>query len=432
MTGNKTGIEAINGTDIIIGGNVNSNGTGLNAGNYDNVSGENSITVEGNVSVITKDSYDADYDYQGIGAWNNSTITVNGDVTIEDDAGKFPWAIWSNGAQVSVGNVTSDAGGIKAGADEGNTALIEVKGDLTTGDGCISVQLWGNNATITVENDVQSDGTLFFDFKHSTGSDNELAIGGSIQNEDSQLKLRVGTDEDGNATNLPEIVVGEIDDIDNVEVIGGTNLPVSEETKKQVIENIKYIVSSNPDSLDGKGSFQITKLDGSALNRDKAGIYDVAATYETITIHVDVQSGYEVASLTAGKSPVVKNADGSYSVTVQPGGGINIEALIRAIETNSIPDREDRSSIASASIRSCWKQDNDGNWSYRDSYGRLIRSQWKLLEWNGRSDWYYFDQDGIMKTGWFQDTDGSWYFLNDGSFSNLPKGSFIENMSMSS
>jgi hypothetical protein len=34
------------------------------------------------------------------------------------------------------------------------------------------------------------------------------------------------------------------------------------------------------------------------------------------------------------------------------------------------------------------------------------------------SDWYYFDKtagsnEGAMKTGWFQDSDGKWYYLDD-------------------
>ena len=35
-----------------------------------------------------------------------------------------------------------------------------------------------------------------------------------------------------------------------------------------------------------------------------------------------------------------------------------------------------------------------------------------LLEWNGQKNWYYFGSDTFMKTGWFQDDTGNWYYLN--------------------
>jgi glucan-binding YG repeat protein len=35
---------------------------------------------------------------------------------------------------------------------------------------------------------------------------------------------------------------------------------------------------------------------------------------------------------------------------------------------------------------------------------------WKYLPWNGVSNWYYFDGDCKMTTGW-QNIDGYWYYL---------------------
>jgi glucan-binding YG repeat protein len=28
-------------------------------------------------------------------------------------------------------------------------------------------------------------------------------------------------------------------------------------------------------------------------------------------------------------------------------------------------------------------------------------------------DWFYFDGSGNMRSGWYKDTDGNWYFLNN-------------------
>ena len=433
--GGNSAIDATNGADVTVGGNVSSGGSGIYSGVYDpstfkydpDKDIKNKILVNGNVTVTTEEGH---YDYMGVGTWNNSDITIVGTLTVKDDAGKKPWAIWSEDSQVTVGDVDSDAGGVQAGGNNGKTAGIHVKGDLEAGDGYYTIQLWGSDvSTVLVGNDVKikNDGDVFIDVSRSSNEQSEIAVGGAIKNKNSELTLKIATDSDGNASYLPEIVVGEIENVEQLTVVDEDSEEVSEETAKQVLENIKYIVSSNPDSMEGKGSFQITKLDGSALSRDKSNTYDVAETYETITVHVDVQSGYEVASLTAGKSPVVKNADGSYSITIQPGGGINIEALIKAIEKEVNPDdkpekepeptvpektygKHDSHSVHSLAL--VWKQGSDGRWTYNGSGGRKVRSQWMLLEWNGQKNWYYFGSDTFMKTGWFQDHTGNWYYLN--------------------
>ena len=56
-----------------------------------------------------------------------------------------------------------------------------------------------------------------------------------------------------------------------------------------------------------------------------------------------------------------------------------------------------------------WKKDNQGWWY---SEGKSWATGWKQLD----SKWYYFGQDGYMKTGWLKDKDNKWYYLkNDGS-----------------
>lgn len=454
VDGSRSGIDATNGADVKVGGNVSSGGTGVYAAVFDDIKDKdikNNILIGGDVNVTTKDGH---YDYMGVGAYNNSTINIVGTVTVKDDAGKDPWAIWSQDSQVSAGAVDSDAGGIQAGGIDGKADGIRVAGDLEAGDGYYTIQLWGSDATtVLVGNDVKSknNGDVLIDVSKSSNENSEIAIGGTIKNTDSDLTLKVDVDSDGNAIRLPEIVVGEIENIDQLTVVNKAWDELSEEASKQVLDSIKYIVSSNPDSMEGKGSFQITRLDGSALSRDKSGTYDVAGTHETITVHVDVQTGYEVASLTAGNSTVVKNADGSYSITVQPGGGVNIEALIRAIENNIIPDSSHDDSDSGSYEFSVWNPEADNRWTYTGKNGEKIRNSWMLLNWNGQKSWYFFGSDSFMKTGWHQDTnghwyylnpvldgsqgamrtgwqniDGIWYFLNDGSYPQLPEGCLVE------
>ena len=54
-----------------------------------------------------------------------------------------------------------------------------------------------------------------------------------------------------------------------------------------------------------------------------------------------------------------------------------------------------------------WKQEN-GTWKYYDGADNLLKSWVKIGD-----VWYYLDPiTGVMKTSWFMDTNGKWYFLS--------------------
>lgn len=51
-----------------------------------------------------------------------------------------------------------------------------------------------------------------------------------------------------------------------------------------------------------------------------------------------------------------------------------------------------------------WIKDN-GNWYYLDNNG-VMKTGWQQID----GYWYYLDQTGVMQTGWFKDNE-KWYFL---------------------
>jgi hypothetical protein len=54
-----------------------------------------------------------------------------------------------------------------------------------------------------------------------------------------------------------------------------------------------------------------------------------------------------------------------------------------------------------------WHKNSDGIWT-------LMINEQAATGWNKvDGKWYYLNQNGIMKTGWFKDIDGKWYFLKD-------------------
>lgn len=52
-----------------------------------------------------------------------------------------------------------------------------------------------------------------------------------------------------------------------------------------------------------------------------------------------------------------------------------------------------------------WVQNYDGSWSYTEGYNYAIG--WRQI--NGT--WYYFDSNGLMRTGWIYDA-GNWYYAD--------------------
>lgn len=56
-----------------------------------------------------------------------------------------------------------------------------------------------------------------------------------------------------------------------------------------------------------------------------------------------------------------------------------------------------------------WIQLN-GDWYYLDTSGAMVTG-WKMIG----SKWYYLDYNGKMRTGWFQDSNGKFYYLYESS-----------------
>lgn len=67
-----------------------------------------------------------------------------------------------------------------------------------------------------------------------------------------------------------------------------------------------------------------------------------------------------------------------------------------------------------------WEMGENGNWRYYSSGSNYYSNEWKYLEYNSMSHWYYFGSDGHVYTGWLVDNIGKWYYLNP--VSNGTKG----------
>ena len=72
-----------------------------------------------------------------------------------------------------------------------------------------------------------------------------------------------------------------------------------------------------------------------------------------------------------------------------------------------------------------WVQDTKG-WWYKNPDGTWPAGKWLYISYNGKKDWYYFNTQGYMTTGW-QLINNKWYYLYENTQNSLVKGSLAVN-----
>ncbi|MBO5572834.1 MAG: hypothetical protein J5947_01155, partial [Clostridium sp.] len=263
------------------------------------------VTVEGNVTTTGKGT-DAVYNEE------SGEVTINGDVKSSD---RFAIGAWSESKTTVNGNVTGEGTGVFSDY----TANVEIKGDLTADKDGVVVQLWDwkNHSDVKKDNkgSIVVDGTI----RSGSGSDAIVVKDGNANTAHSkETILEV----------LPDIVVYEIQTTGGGST-GGYNEDKNptktqseiDDIKKAVAKQINYIIRTEKNdnaSMDLQGT---RKISG----------YDTARMDESIVVRVNTASGYEVSGVSGGKAIAVKNADGSWTLTVPDGGGVDINVALQQI-----------------------------------------------------------------------------------------------------
>lgn len=70
-----------------------------------------------------------------------------------------------------------------------------------------------------------------------------------------------------------------------------------------------------------------------------------------------------------------------------------------------------------------WRQEESGKWYFEAADGARYVGRWAAVYnpyanpalGQSRFDWFRFDADGYMVTGWFRDENGDYYYLNETS-----------------
>ena len=160
-----------------------------------------------------------------------------------------------------------------------------------------------------------------------------------------------------------------------------------------------------------------TKDDGALVmdlktnNSGKTWTFTVMAedgtTTEDYTITVTVKSSSSGGSSGGG--------GGSSS----GGGGGASSSSRRPSSTSSTK----KPSLPAYVVSGTWSRNGEGQWRFTDGSGTIYKGRWAAVENPYANaalgqygyDWFRFDADGNMVTGWFQDSDGNWYYLNPNS-----------------
>lgn len=118
---------------------------------------------------------------------------------------------------------------------------------------------------------------------------------------------------------------------------------------------------------------------------------------KTVKVKLSFVSSYRPSS-SGGSSG--GSGGGSASGAVTPGGSVK--------KSVSAPQ---------GAVTGTWVQDAAGNWLFTGN-GRTYASEWAYIhnpyasETQSGTDWFRFDKNGYMQTGWYLNDYGDWYYLN--------------------
>ena len=339
---NSVGIDGETGT-IKVGGDV----SGIEAVV---ARGEADVTVGGSVSGTLS----------GIVAVGNASVSVKGDAETKVGPGVFA----QENATVTVdGNVT---GGTFYEAPEGyeyvypaiiagaGTTVI-VKGTVSTAERnffAVGINCWDAGS---------QKGTLILEKAKAGGEANAIYVNAAP-----------GASQEDILNSLPDIVVGELV-AKNEDFIWNSydnglygNDPEDEtigELNEKIYATIRYMIRWN--NSEG-GSFSVN-------GTSKYGEYDVAQENQELGITIQIAEGYELESISGGKAQVLQRPDGTWSVIVPRGGGVNLSAVLKRIIKEEMKNSAVSNPGASGSEEQTTVQKSSGYAEFQ----KAVRSQIK-------------------------------------------------------
>lgn len=446
----KKGTVTVNGTVTATDlnrqtGVLASNGSKLTVGDTEVGGKESTGVIAESGSKATAGNVKVSGEYMtGASAYGDSTVHVKGDVTatgensvgIDGETGtiKVGGDVSGIEAVVARGEADVTVGGSVSGTLSGIVAVgnasVSVKGDAETkvGPGVFAQE----NATVTVDGNVTG-GTFYeapegYEYVYpaiiagagttvivkgtvSTAERNFFAVGINCWDAGSQkgtlilekakaggeanaiyVNAAPGASQEDILNSLPDIVVGELV-AKNEDFIWNSydnglygNDPEDEtigELNEKIYATIRYMIRWN--NSEG-GSFSVN-------GTSKYGEYDVAQENQELGITIQIAEGYELESISGGKAQVLQRPDGTWSVIVPRGGGVNLSAVLKRIIKEEMKNSAVSNPGASGSEEQTTVQKSSGYVEFQ----KAVRSQIKnaapgaVVEIDGKN-WMSFDR----------------------------------------
>lgn len=317
---NTTGASARDASSsVTVGGTVKADGLRAKG-----IYSEGEVTVKGNVEV------------DGIGAKGiNSTqgvVNVNGNVKVsgtKSNSGDETVGISASSSEVNVkGDVTSDGKGIHIiKSSSWKNSKVTVDGSVTGSSGVVI----NNGSDVTVGGAVTAtDGTGLDITLNQLTEQGKINLGTLNVKKEGETAILLDVskvsihDIDDFIQAIPEVNLFEINvkqgdyfgikDGTDGDTIKGTGISKNEAAEKILKQKVNYHLRAENTS-NTTISLEHTK----------------ATEGTTVKFYVNAVDGYQVKGVSAGKATVIDNGDGSYSIIVPRGGGVNISAIIEAV-----------------------------------------------------------------------------------------------------
>lgn len=295
-------------------------------------SGNANVTVKGNVEVNGTGAI-------GITVSTTGEITVGGDIIASGD--KYVWE--GKGEEQEVTGITAEGGVIKVTGDVTSTGtgiIIERTKEMINSDVAVTGDVKGSsgivmndNSRVTVGGTVTAtDGTGLTILLADEKSYGNATLGTLNVEKDGETGILLDVNRMKNLQTIddiikamPEINIFEINVKDNAsylwiddrtenDTVSGRDISKAEAMNTILQQKVNYLLRTENTS-------------NATISLDQ----DRALENTKITFHVKAADGYQVKGVSAGKTAVIDNGDGSYSVIVPRGGGVNISAIVEAI-----------------------------------------------------------------------------------------------------
>lgn len=233
---------------------------------------------------------------------------------------------------------------------------------------------------------------------------NEQVVGSVMQDKvQDGTKLVIGTNQNLTDITMESRITYEKDAEGNIVLDAAGQKVVA--SVVPVIKTMTYEIEMSYKVMNPEGT---TVLDSGIYNPDK----QFAVTFR-IPVPSSVDAKY--ANITHDGTPI-----GQYKIQ---GNGTEkyVELTVNHFSPFTLEFTNQKQSNSSSGGRSggkssgwhpegSWVSDSLG-WKFKTYEGPYAVNCWKQLTWNGQIEWYHFDANGYMQTGWFTDVDGRIYYL---------------------